>query len=137
MSLHPPVALVVDDDGDLRWLTRRVLERVGFRVVEAADGSEALALLRTVSPSALVTDLMMPGLGGDELLARADEQGLLEGVAVLLLSGSSHLAPGIACEKQSKPMRPEALLDFARRALLPRSATRIRAAVAHRSAKAS
>src|SRR6478735_9505076 len=85
-----PAALVVDDDADLRCLTRRVLERAGYRVIEAGDGLEALALLEITTPRVLILDLVMPRLMGDELLGRASAKGLLEGVSVLLLSGSSH-----------------------------------------------
>jgi CheY-like chemotaxis protein len=109
-------ALVVDDDADLRWVTRRVLERAGYRVLEASDGLEALALLEVTTPTLMVLDLVMPRLMGDELLEEACLRGLLDGVSVLLLSGSAHVRLPCPCERQQKPMSPESLLSFAHRA---------------------
>jgi CheY-like chemotaxis protein len=67
--------LVCDDDASLRELVRAVLgPRYAF--TEAADGKEALAAVRADPPDLLVLDIMLPGLGGLEVLAaiRADER---------------------------------------------------------------
>ena len=64
------LVLIVEDEPDIRRLTRRNLEVYGYRTLCAADGNEALALyLRHKGQlHAVVTDLMMPGLGGIELI---------------------------------------------------------------------
>lgn len=61
--------LIVDDDADIRWSIRQVLEDDGHEVIEAADGAEGLAQLQS-APQALVVllDLMMPKLNGAGLL---------------------------------------------------------------------
>lgn len=61
--------LIVDDDADIRWSIRQVLEDNGHEVIEAADGAEGLAQLQS-APQALVVllDLMMPKLNGAGLL---------------------------------------------------------------------
>ncbi len=64
-----------DDDPSLRELVRAVLGP-GYAFVEAADGKEALAAVQEDPPDLLVLDIMLPGLGGLEVLAaiRADER---------------------------------------------------------------
>jgi DNA-binding response OmpR family regulator len=59
--------LVVDDDSRLRKALRRVLVSHGFQVDVAADGSEALARLKTDPFDLLVLDVMMPGPDGIDL----------------------------------------------------------------------
>jgi PAS domain S-box-containing protein len=65
------VLLVEDDDG-VRQLTRRILEDFGFGILEARNGSEALAQLDAGSPriDVVVSDVVMPGMGGRELVGR-------------------------------------------------------------------
>jgi CheY-like chemotaxis protein len=52
--------LVVDDDPDARDMMDAVLTRAGYAVVTAADGLEALALLRVVRPELILLDVCMP-----------------------------------------------------------------------------
>lgn len=59
--------LVVDDERKLRNLLRDYLEREGYAVLEAADGSTALDLARATRPDLVVLDLGLPGLPGDEV----------------------------------------------------------------------
>jgi two-component system alkaline phosphatase synthesis response regulator PhoP len=60
--------LVVDDKQSLRQLIRNYLEQEGFRVVEAADGREALFAARHEKPDLIVLDLMMPEMDGIEFI---------------------------------------------------------------------
>ncbi len=64
--------LLVEDDEGVRQLTRRILEDFGFGVLEARNGAEALAHLDAGSPriDAVVSDVVMPGMGGRELVGR-------------------------------------------------------------------
>jgi type II secretory ATPase GspE/PulE/Tfp pilus assembly ATPase PilB-like protein/ActR/RegA family two-component response regulator len=65
----PPRALVVDDEANARLLVRTLLEQEGFRVDEAADGREALDILKVDhSYSLVILDLLMPGMDGREVL---------------------------------------------------------------------
>ena len=67
--------LLVEDDDATRQVERRMLERAGWTVDEAADGRAALARLHAAPPDAIVLDLVLPVLDGFELLAalRANE----------------------------------------------------------------
>lgn len=70
-SPEPPRALVADDARVMRMLVRHWLERLGFRVDEAADGFEALKRTRTRTYELVVLDINMPGITG---------LGVLEGI---------------------------------------------------------
>jgi DNA-binding response OmpR family regulator len=59
--------LVVDDEPIVRDVVVRYLENAGFSTMQAGDGLSARALLQTKTPSAVVLDLMMPGMDGLEL----------------------------------------------------------------------
>ncbi len=64
-----PNILVVEDDKALNMLISRVLERNGHAVFPAFDGAEALALLDETHIDLVLTDIMMPGTDGYELVA--------------------------------------------------------------------
>ena len=56
--------LVADDEKEIRNLLRLYLENESFKVIEASDGLETLALLREKKPDICLLDIMMPGLDG-------------------------------------------------------------------------
>jgi CheY-like chemotaxis protein len=56
--------LVIDDDGPIRQMVRRVLEGEGYTVTTAADGREALAMMAQERPALVLLDLRMPGMDG-------------------------------------------------------------------------
>jgi CheY-like chemotaxis protein len=94
--------LVVDDDPDMRDMTRRMLERMGITVHEAADGAEALAWL-TVNPrpSIILLDLMMPVMDGFEVLDRLRKNDLWSGIPVLVATSKEFSADELAQLKRS------------------------------------
>ncbi|HJP41679.1 MAG TPA: response regulator, partial [Dehalococcoidia bacterium] len=59
--------LVVDDEANIRELVRLYLEKEGFAVDLAEDGSDALSRVREAQPALIVLDLMMPGIDGFEV----------------------------------------------------------------------
>ena len=63
------VALVVDDSMLIRYTVCSFLERRGFAVESAANGVEALEVVSRVRPSLIVTDMVMPKMGGSELIS--------------------------------------------------------------------
>jgi CheY-like chemotaxis protein len=74
MKLPPnasPTVLVVDDEGHVRHVARRVLENEGYEVTEASNGLDAIALLEGgAALDLLMADLDMPELAGDEMVRR-------------------------------------------------------------------
>jgi two-component system, OmpR family, KDP operon response regulator KdpE len=61
------IILIVDDERSIRISLRTVLSSLGFTVVEAARGEEALALIRTAQFDVVLLDINMPGMGGVEV----------------------------------------------------------------------
>jgi signal transduction histidine kinase/CheY-like chemotaxis protein len=66
--------LVVDDDNISRYVAKEFLERLGWRVLEAASGEMALRLAGEGECRAIILDLVMPGMSGFEVLQRLGDQ---------------------------------------------------------------
>lgn len=81
-----PKVLLVDDDADVRYMTRVNLHFEGFEVVEASDGYEAIDLAQSERPDIVVLDVMMPGRDGLQVLRDLRADATLEDVPVVLLS---------------------------------------------------
>jgi DNA-binding NtrC family response regulator len=62
--------LIVDDEVNIRRVLAAMLKREGYEVTTAADGEQALAVLHKTPVHVVVTDLVMPRVGGMELLRR-------------------------------------------------------------------
>jgi len=62
------LVLIVDDDDSVRDLIEFVVKKEGFRIEKASDGEEALRKARQLSPHLILLDLMLPKLGGFEIL---------------------------------------------------------------------
>jgi CheY-like chemotaxis protein len=65
----PATVLVVDDEIHMRRLAARILELAGYKVLEAASGSEALSIIEETPPDVITCDISMPGMSGFEFLA--------------------------------------------------------------------
>ncbi len=79
----------IEDDAALRSLTTRILRSRGYPVLAAEDGASALTTLKGHPGriDVLLTDLTMPGIGGEELAARVRQ--LRPDIAVIFMSGFS------------------------------------------------
>jgi two-component system, cell cycle sensor histidine kinase and response regulator CckA len=79
--------LLVEDEPPVRSTVRRLLERHGYRVLEAANGHDALSLIATRSSEIrlVVSDMVMPGMGGMELATRL--RSIVPQMPVLLMTG--------------------------------------------------
>lgn len=92
-----PTVLLVEDDPAVRRLQTVALEKAGpFHVLTAAEGQEALDLLRDTSVDAVVTDLRMPGMDGFQLVAEISTR--YPGLPVFVLTAipdQAHLDPAL------------------------------------------
>jgi chemosensory pili system protein ChpA (sensor histidine kinase/response regulator) len=122
--MHNPadhVVLIADDDPDLRMLVSHTLNRVGYTVIEACDGVEALELIREHSPGVALLDVNMPRLDGVEVAERlrADEAGT-PFIFVTALTGRENLDRAVATFPAgyiSKPFPLQKLRDQVRAVL--------------------
>jgi two-component system, cell cycle sensor histidine kinase and response regulator CckA len=87
---HETILLVEDETG-IRTMTRMYLESLGYKVLEAAHGREALQVARQYQGviDLLVTDIIMPGMRGDELVRTVRQE--RPALAVIFISGYTEL----------------------------------------------
>jgi CheY-like chemotaxis protein len=71
-----PTAVIVDDDPGVLFVLERFLRKRGLRVKTAANGGEALEILRHEEPALLMIDLKMPSISGVQLLEQMKAEGL-------------------------------------------------------------
>jgi two-component system cell cycle sensor histidine kinase/response regulator CckA len=115
--------LLVEDDQDVRLLTRQILMCHGYKVLEAGNGEEALALVKTFAEPIhlVVSDVVMPRVSGGELAKRLAE--VKPNIKVMFVSGytdSKLVQRGIVSGEVDcllKPFSAEALLNMVREVL--------------------
>lgn len=115
--------LFADDDEDILDLVSIGLERLGYEVLRAEDGHQALASIRDNRPDLVLLDYFMPGLKGDEIcrIIKSDES--LKSIPVVVLSASmGALTPEkirqIPCDDNlTKPFEMKALAAIIARLL--------------------
>lgn len=81
--------LIVDDSPAMRAFVARVLNLSGFpvgRCLEASEGQEALRLLAGNSIDIVLTDINMPGMDGEQLVRRLEEDEVLRSIPVVIVS---------------------------------------------------
>jgi PAS domain S-box-containing protein len=110
--------LLVEDDPQVRAVVGKMLESLDYRVLPAGDGEDALALAEAFHGpiDLLVSDLVMPGLGGRQVAERLRESS--PDTAVLYMSGYSDEAVvrrGVVDSDASFLKKPFATIDLARR----------------------
>jgi signal transduction histidine kinase/ligand-binding sensor domain-containing protein/DNA-binding response OmpR family regulator len=90
-----PTLLIVDDSDDLRtFISSAFVDR--YKVLEASNGLEALALARTHLPDVIISDVMMPGLDGRELLRALRASPDTDFLTVILLTAQAENAQRLA-----------------------------------------
>ena len=132
-ELTPSMILLVDDDPDVRLLTRTFLEHEGYSVFSSGDAERAVQIFRSVPQiDLLVTDLYMPGRSGIEL--GRELKAIRKELPVLLISGGT-LEEGQVAGLQaegwcflSKPFGLPELLATVHRILAPVEARKWREA---------
>jgi CheY-like chemotaxis protein len=113
--------LVVDDDPDIRESLETVLGIHGHPVATAADGSEAIELLRREPgpPCLILLDLMMPGMNGFEFRAELEADPTYAKIPVIIITGAGVLvdekAGALRAEVLRKPFDLKALLSTVKR----------------------
>jgi CheY-like chemotaxis protein len=109
--------LIADDSSDIRTIMRYLLNDLGFAVVEAADGNEAVRLARQCQPGLILLDLCMPGIDGWEVAARLRSDPALEEVPILAMTAynvSSAISAALLAGCQQVVAKPFDLHDISR-----------------------
>jgi len=105
--------LLVDDEPGIRKVVGIALEDAGYRVLEAGNGEEALAVFRREHPAVVLTDLRMPGMDGLDLLRTIKEES--PDTEVILVTGHGDMEAAVsglklgACDFIAKPAGPDVL----------------------------
>lgn len=115
--------LVVEDDPDLAKMLARILVHEGYEVATCGDGEAALRHLDDHPVDLLVTDLMMPGMEGEEMLLELRRRRSSPTVPVILVSASAmreQVADRLKVEASlSKPFDSEELVQLVATLLEP------------------
>lgn len=113
MNVPGRTVLLVDDDADMRLYLRSCLRVVALpfdRVIEAADGLEALRLMRSETVDVVISDVGLPGLDGRRLTRAIRDDASLRHIAVLLISGDGLMGDSAADGFLFKPFNSHQLV---------------------------
>ncbi len=114
MKKIPNNILVIDDEAAMRHMLRLVLEKHGYRVLDAAGGDAALELLGQEHCSLALCDIRMPGMDGLAFLKEVDKRKL--SLTVVMMSAYGTIDTAVECMKQgaynfiSKPFKPDEVI---------------------------
>ncbi len=105
--------LVVDDEKNIRTILRHELESVGYSILEAQDGNEAVKAVRSEKPDLIILDVMMPGLNGFDVTTILKQDEETAGIPIMILSIAEYREKAYklgADRYLTKPVDPEQLL---------------------------
>lgn len=88
MNQTQGTVLIVDDERSIRVSLRTILSNIGFEIIEAARGEEALSLVRTAQFDAVLLDINMPGIGGVEVCRMMRRESSRLPIVMLTVQGS-------------------------------------------------
>ncbi|MDJ0447533.1 sigma-54 dependent transcriptional regulator [Methylocystis sp. JR02] len=118
--------LLIDDDHDMRWAMRSILVDAGFDVMEAQAGEPGLELASRHPPDAVVLDMRMSGIGGEEVLRRLLQRDrrlpIVIATAYGTITGAINAIKEGAFEYLTKPFRNDQFVDVVKRAVARRAA---------------
>lgn len=108
--------LVVDDEPGIVDIARANLEGLGYRVISAGNGLEALELIRQESPDLVILDILMPEVDGWDVLERVEADPEMAGIPIIMLTArvsDEDVLRGLesgAVEYMTKPFYPQELV---------------------------
>jgi two-component system cell cycle response regulator DivK len=123
-----PLVLIVEDDLSTRTMYREYLQHEGFRVIDAHNGFQALEKAREMCPTAVLTDIQVPGMDGFEFCRALQESAATRSIPILAITGHAEylqdpdrfLQAGIA-HVLIKPCPPDVIAYELRRLLNART----------------
>ncbi len=115
--------LIADDSVSLRAMLMATLTSAGFDVVEAVDGSDAVAKAIKCKPNLVITDLNMPGMNGVQVIRELRADPGFKFTPILMLTTESQEMRKLEGKQAGatgwivKPFRPDQLISVIRRVL--------------------
>ncbi len=115
--------VVVEDESDIYEVIAYNLEREGYEVLHAADGTEGLELVRRAAPDLVVLDIMLPGVDGVEVCRRLRADALTESIPIVMVTARGDeadvvLGLGVGADDYvPKPFSPRELVARVRAVL--------------------
>jgi CheY-like chemotaxis protein len=118
-----PTILVAEDNADQRSLYVALLSGVGYRVLEASDGAEAVEIARQTHPGLVLMDVTMPGTSGWNAVRTLKQDPQTHMIPIIVVTGlasswdrDASIASG--CDEYlAKPVQPVRLLEEVRKFL--------------------
>jgi CheY-like chemotaxis protein len=80
--------LIVDDYPGARYLRSRILSEAGYEVLEASNGTEALAMARSVNPSLILLDVNLPDISGLEVCEHLKQDPVTANIPIIQITGA-------------------------------------------------
>lgn len=115
------LALIVEDEAALRVIYDAVLQNLGFEVMQAADGEEAIQLLEQSTPSIVFLDILLPKVDGSQVFDYIQSSPHLQHTATVVVTAHSRYQHMIALAANDmfllKPVRPRDIQSAVQQAL--------------------
>ena len=102
--------LIVDDEPDIRFLLKMILQSAGYEVIEANHGVAALERVAEARPDLVVTDMMMPLMDGRGLIERLRSDPQTASIPILVVTAHANATAGDAMLNK-RTLRPRELLE--------------------------
>jgi diguanylate cyclase (GGDEF)-like protein len=108
--------LIVDDDPDIRDVLKLTLSEENYEILEAADGEEALRVIRSIQPDLILLDYKIPKVDGREVCRRIKKDLLLRHLPIIMVTGKGDINDKVggidagADDYVVKPFEPKELL---------------------------
>ena len=121
--MDKPKILIADDEPGVRSIVNRILEE-DYIVLEAADGEEAMDIVKEQRPALVLLDLMMPKMDGYAACSRIKSDRATKGIKVVILTAIGHVLNKKYAEEMgadgyvTKPFTRESLVEETRRLLV-------------------
>ncbi len=115
------LVLTVDDSRTMRDMLHLALSQAGYRVIQAVDGMDGLAVLEGENPDIIVTDINMPRMDGFGFIEHVRKDGRHRATPILVLTTESDAEKKLRARKAGatgwivKPFHPAKLVDALRR----------------------
>ena len=122
-----PRVMIVDDEKDLVYLLKVILEKNGFEVLEAFDGKEAYDILSAIDnkdnlPEVILLDVMMPIMDGYTLQAKLQDSDNFNEIPIIILTAKGQMRDLFELSSNvfaftEKPFEPKNLVEMAKDAI--------------------